>query len=122
MIAKLQGASNKIDPNVKMTMSTTQQSFFYCHIARSDHNKTANAREEQIQLPCNNQIFMLLFAGCNNNHVMPRDDQRCKYTKVEYGKITKEAVFIEEGDNKTLAKEGDNKSLDCQGWQLGWVQ
>ncbi len=81
----------------------------------------------------NNQIFMLLFAGCNDDHILQCKDQRHKYADVkhgkyagdgmyvakgkyseyakdsvdiakgEYGEHTKEAAFIEEGDNKLLA-------------------
>jgi hypothetical protein len=50
MIAKAQCASAKIDCNATMTTSSMQQSFFYFHIARSNGNKTTNAREGQTRL------------------------------------------------------------------------
>jgi hypothetical protein len=133
-----------------MTTSKTQQSFFYCHIARSNDNKLTNAREEQILFPRNNQIFILLFAGCVDNHIVPHDDQRSQYAKVEYGKYAKggvyigkgeyseyakdgvyvskgkyakyaeEAMFAKEGHNKPLTKEGDSKPLPKDGNWAGY--
>jgi hypothetical protein len=75
---------------------------------------------------------MLSFAGCNDNCTAPRNDQRRKYAKVEYGEYAedgmyiakgmyvaegrhgeyaKEAASVEEGHNKPLAKEGDDEPL-----------
>ena len=40
---------------------------------------------------------MLLFAGCDNNHTVPRDDQWHKYAKVEYIEYPKDSVYIAKG-------------------------
>jgi hypothetical protein len=40
---------------------------------------------------------MLSFAGCNNNHTAPLDDQRCKYAKVEYREYAEDGVYIAKG-------------------------
>ncbi len=40
---------------------------------------------------------MLLFAGCNDNHITPRYDQHHEYTKFKYGEYTKVGVYIAKG-------------------------
>jgi hypothetical protein len=37
---------------------------------------------------------MLLFAGCDDDHIAPHDNQRCKYAEVEYGKYAKDSMYI----------------------------
>jgi hypothetical protein len=37
---------------------------------------------------------MLLFAGCNDNHTAPRNNQRHKHAKVEYNEYAKDDVYI----------------------------
>jgi hypothetical protein len=94
-------------------------------------------------------MFMLLFAGCDDDHTAPHDDQRRKYAKVEYGEYAedgiyiakgkyiecaedgvydaegrygeyaKEAASVEEGHNEPLAKEGDDEPLAKDGDWLG---
>ncbi len=79
---------------------------------------------------------MLLFAGCNDDFTAPRDDQRCKYAKVEYGEYTKDGMYIAKGvyvaesrhgkyakeaasveeiHNKPLAKEDNDEPLAKDG-------
>ncbi len=53
-IAKAQNASNKIDCNATMWTSTTGQSFLYV-VLQVATTITTNVREEQVQLPHNNQ-------------------------------------------------------------------
>jgi hypothetical protein len=94
-------------------------------------------------------MFMLSFAGCNDDHTAPHDNQRCKYAEVEYGKYAKDGMYIakgkyiecakdgmynakgrygeyakeaasvEEGHNKPLAKKGDGEPLAKYGYWLG---
>ncbi len=40
---------------------------------------------------------MLSCAGCDGNHIAPRDDKRCKYAEVEYGKYAKDGMYITKG-------------------------
>jgi hypothetical protein len=40
---------------------------------------------------------MLLFAGCDDDHTAPHNDQRRKYAEVEYGKYAKDGVYIAKG-------------------------
>ncbi len=83
---------------------------------------------------------MLSFAGCNDNCTTPRDDQRHKYAKVEYGEYVKDGVYIakgmyvaegrygeyakeaasvEEGHNEPLANKGNDKPLAKNGYWAG---
>jgi hypothetical protein len=55
------------------------------------------AREERVRLPRNNQTFMLLCAGCDDDHIAPRDDQRCKYAEVDYGEYAEDGMHIAKG-------------------------
>jgi hypothetical protein len=93
---------------------------------------------------------MLLFAGCNNDHITPRNNQQREYAKVgygeyagkgvhvakgkyieyakdsvyvakgEYGEYAKEDASVEEGHNKPLTKEGNNKPLAKDGDWAGY--
>jgi hypothetical protein len=87
---------------------------------------------------------MLLFAGCDGNHIVPRKTSGkstprlsmssmpktvCKYakdnvyiTKGKYGKHAKEAAFVVEGDNEPLTTrknwprmQGNNEPLATKG-------
>jgi hypothetical protein len=49
------------------------------------------------RLPRNNQTFMSSFAGCNDDHIAQRDDQRHKYAKVEHSKYAVDGVYIGKG-------------------------
>jgi hypothetical protein len=40
---------------------------------------------------------MLLFAGCNDDCIAPCNNQRCKHTKVKYGKYTGDGVYTAKG-------------------------
>ncbi len=70
MITKVWSTSDKIDHNAMTTTLATRQSLLSC-IARNNDNKTINAREGRVRLPCSNQNFMLSFVGCNNDHTVP---------------------------------------------------
>jgi hypothetical protein len=79
-------------------------------------------------------MFMLLFAGCNNDHTAPCNNKWWKYAKGEYSKYAKDGMYsakgeyskkskedasVKEGYNKPLAKEGDNKPLERMATALG---
>ncbi len=55
------------------------------------------AREERLQLPCNNKTFMLLCPGCDDDHIAPRDDWQRKYAEVEYDEYAKDCMYIAKG-------------------------
>jgi hypothetical protein len=40
---------------------------------------------------------MLSFAGCDDNHITPRNNQRRKYAEVKYSKYAKDGVYIAKG-------------------------
>jgi hypothetical protein len=40
---------------------------------------------------------MLLFAGCDDNHTTPCDNQWRKHADIEYGKYAKDSVYIAKG-------------------------
>jgi hypothetical protein len=40
---------------------------------------------------------MLLFAGCNDDHIPPRYDQQCKYAESRYGKYARDGVCVARG-------------------------
>jgi hypothetical protein len=40
---------------------------------------------------------MLSFTGCNDDRTLPQDNQQCKYAEVEYGKYTKDELYIAKG-------------------------
>jgi hypothetical protein len=42
-------------------------------------------------------MFMLLFAGCDDDHTTPCDNQRHKYAEVEYGKYAKDDMYAKDG-------------------------
>jgi hypothetical protein len=79
-----------------MTTLMTRQSFLGC-IARSDNDKTMNAREGRVRLPRNNQNFMLSSAGCDDDCTAPHDNQRRKYAEVKYGEYTRDGMYIAKG-------------------------
>ncbi len=56
------------------------------------------------RLPRNNQIFMLLFARCNDDPTMQCKDKRCKYTKVKYIEYTEDVVYVAKGEYGKHAK------------------
>ncbi len=56
-----------------------------------------NARKGQVQLPRNNQIFMLSFVGCNDNHIAPCDNEQHKYAKVGYSEYAGDGMYITKG-------------------------
>jgi hypothetical protein len=90
-------------------------------------------------------MFMLSFAGCEDDHTVPHDDQRRKYAEVKYseytgdgmyivkgkyiecakdgmynakgryGEYAKEAASVGEGHNEPFSKEGNNKPLANHG-------
>jgi hypothetical protein len=66
---------------------------FYCHIARSTDNNKGNKYDSHATIKYN----MLLFAGCNDNHIAPSYDQLHEYTKVGYGKYTGDGVYLAKG-------------------------
>jgi hypothetical protein len=81
MIATAQSTSNNIDRDTVITASTMQQSF--CIVVSQKATTITDKCEGRIkQLPCNNHIFMLLFTGCNDNHIAPGYAQQHKYVKV----------------------------------------
>jgi hypothetical protein len=56
------------------------------------------------RLPCNNQIFMLSFAGCNND-LIPQQVQNGKYAwdgvyiaKDKYSEYAKDSMYVAEGE------------------------
>jgi hypothetical protein len=42
-------------------------------------------------------MFMLLFAGCNNDHTAPCNNQWGKHAEVEFGEYAKDRVYIAKG-------------------------
>jgi hypothetical protein len=42
-------------------------------------------------------MFMLLFAGCDDDHTVPCNDQHCKYAEVELGEYAKDGMYIAKG-------------------------
>jgi hypothetical protein len=76
-----------IDCDARITTLMMRQSFFYV-VLRGATTKKDKGEGRTKQLQCNIQICMLLFAGCNDDHIPPRNDQQHKYAKVEYGKYT----------------------------------
>jgi hypothetical protein len=40
------------------------------------------------------KYYMLLFAGCNDDHITPRYDQQRKYTKVGFSKDVEKGVYV----------------------------
>jgi hypothetical protein len=108
-----------------------------------------NVREEQYDSHATIKYYMLLFAGCNNDHIAPCYDQQCKYAKVEYGnyagdgvyitkgnyieytkdsvyvakgeygKYAKEDASVKEGHHEPPVKEGNNKPLAKMATRLG---
>jgi hypothetical protein len=40
---------------------------------------------------------MLSCAGCDDDHIAPRDDQRHKYAEVEYGEYAEDGMYITKG-------------------------
>jgi hypothetical protein len=57
-----------------------QQSFFIV-ISQRAATITDKYKGRTKQPPRNNQIFMLLFAGCNDDHIVPHNDQKVGYAK-----------------------------------------
>jgi hypothetical protein len=47
---------------------------------------------------------MLSFAECDDDHTTPRNDQRRKYAKVEYGKYAEDGVYIAESEHSEYAE------------------
>ncbi len=92
-VAKAQGPSNKIECNAMTTMSTMWQAFF-CVVLQRARTIKNKGKGRTKWLPRKNQIFMLSFVWCNNNHIVPRNDQQCKYSKVGYGKNAGKGVYV----------------------------
>jgi hypothetical protein len=40
---------------------------------------------------------MLSCAGCDDDHIAPRNNQQHKYAEVEYGEYAKDGVYIAKG-------------------------
>jgi hypothetical protein len=95
-IATAQGASNKIDCDAMETMLTTQQSFFYVVLQGAMTIKDLG-KGRMNTTPTQQSFFMLSFAGCNNDHIVPRSDQQCEYAEVKYGKNAGYVVYIIKG-------------------------
>jgi hypothetical protein len=85
------------DRDAMTTMSTTQQSFALYVVLRKGATVMKKAREEQLRLPHHNQTFMLSCAGCDDDHIASRNDQRRKYAEVKYGEYAKDGVYIAKG-------------------------
>ncbi len=65
------------------------------------------------QLPRNNQILMLSIAGCNGNHIAPRDRQQREYAEVVTARTPKttckyaqEGVYVAKGKYSKYAEDG----------------
>jgi hypothetical protein len=43
------------------------------------------------------KYYMLLFAGCNDDHIAPRYDQQRKYAKLGYGEYAGDGMYIAKG-------------------------
>ncbi len=93
MIAKAQSASNKIDCNAMIWTSTTQQSFLDVILQGATTIKDEGKGRKK-RLPCNNQNFMLSFAGCNDDLIPQHNDQRRRYAEVEHGEYSGDGVYI----------------------------
>jgi hypothetical protein len=42
-------------------------------------------------------MFMLSFAGCDDDHTAPHNNQRHKYAEVEYGEYAEDGMYIAKG-------------------------
>ncbi len=95
----------------------------YCHITRSDDNNRQMLGKNVTTPMRNNQMFMLSFAGCDNNHTMPCDDQRLKYAEVKYSECAKDGVYIAKGMYVTKGKyiEYAKRRVHCRRW-VWWVR
>jgi hypothetical protein len=96
MIAKAQSASNNIDRDATMQTSMTQQSFLYVVLLGATTIKDEGKGRTK-RLPCNNQTFMLSFAGCKDDHIKQCNNQQCKYTKVNHSEYARDGVYIAKG-------------------------
>ena len=100
---KAQSASEKIDCKATMQTVAMQQSFLIV-ISQGAMTTTDECKGRSNRLPCNNQTFMLSFAGCDDDRTAPHDDQRHKYAEVEYREYAKDRLYIAKGVYVTKGK------------------
>jgi hypothetical protein len=70
-----------------------QQSFPYI-LLQGETTIKDEGKGRTKQLPHSNQIFMLLIAGCNDDHITPCNKQQHTYAEVGYGKYPKDGTQV----------------------------